>query len=101
MGAMSTVLYCFLFALLSFILFGKQRKNKPRSKLPPGSMGWPYLGETLQLYSQNPNVFFGTRQQRYMSILSNIYIYVYLIKPEDRCVGMEKFSRPIYLGALV
>ncbi|XP_062002955.1 abscisic acid 8'-hydroxylase 4-like isoform X2 [Rosa rugosa] len=66
---MNTVLlYCFVFALLSFILLGKQTRNKPRAKLPPGSMGWPYLGETLQLYSQNPNVFFGTRQQRYGEI---------------------------------
>ncbi|XP_068650759.1 abscisic acid 8'-hydroxylase CYP707A2 [Aristolochia californica] len=33
--------------------------------LPPGSLGWPYLGETLQLYSQNPNVFFASKQKRY------------------------------------
>ncbi|BBH07806.1 cytochrome P450, family 707, subfamily A, polypeptide 1, partial [Prunus dulcis] len=59
--------YPFLFALLSFIfLLAKQlRSRKPTPILPPGSMGWPYLGETLQLYSQNPNVFFATRQNRY------------------------------------
>ncbi|KAL6273725.1 hypothetical protein ACE6H2_024417 [Prunus campanulata] len=59
--------YPFLFALLSFIfLLAKQlRSRKPTPNLPPGSMGWPYLGETLQLYSQNPNVFFATRQNRY------------------------------------
>ncbi|CAL9026764.1 unnamed protein product [Prunus brigantina] len=59
--------YPFLFALLSFIfLLAKQlRSRKPTPNLPPGSMGWPYLGETLQLYSQNPNVFFATRQSRY------------------------------------
>ncbi|KAH9317170.1 hypothetical protein KI387_018939, partial [Taxus chinensis] len=34
-------------------------------KLPPGSMGWPYIGQTLQLYSQNPNVFFAAKQKRY------------------------------------
>ncbi|KAG2660904.1 abscisic acid 8'-hydroxylase 1 [Panicum virgatum] len=33
--------------------------------LPPGSMGWPYVGETFQLYSsKNPNVFFARKQNR-------------------------------------
>eukprot|EP01018_Ginkgo_biloba_P007799 Gb_24653 [translate_table: standard] len=36
--------------------------------LPPGSLGWPYIGETLQLYSQNPNLFFANKQQRYGDI---------------------------------
>ncbi|KAF2294775.1 hypothetical protein GH714_016802 [Hevea brasiliensis] len=31
-------------------------------------MGWPYVGETLQLYSQDPNVFFTTKQLRYGEI---------------------------------
>lgn len=31
-------------------------------------MGWPYIGETLELYSQNPNVFFATKQKRYGEI---------------------------------
>eukprot|EP00250_Pteridium_aquilinum_P035772 c9913_g1_i1 orf=81-1481(+) len=39
-----------------------------KSKLPPGSMGWPYIGETLQLYSQNPNAFFSSKQRRYGEI---------------------------------
>lgn len=60
------ILYYFFCALLLFSLFIKQ-SGKPQQKgnLPPGSMGWPYVGETLQLYSQNPNVFFATRQNRY------------------------------------
>eukprot|EP00249_Psilotum_nudum_P028104 c3667_g1_i1 orf=368-1753(-) len=37
-------------------------------RLPPGSLGWPYLGETLQLYSQNPNVFFASKQRGYGEI---------------------------------
>ncbi|XP_039002848.1 abscisic acid 8'-hydroxylase 2-like [Hibiscus syriacus] len=28
-------------------------------------MGWPYIGETLKLYTQNPNSFFANRQKRY------------------------------------
>ncbi|XP_051124679.1 abscisic acid 8'-hydroxylase 4-like [Andrographis paniculata] len=43
-------------------------KNTKNRKLPPGSMGWPYIGETLQLYSQHPNVFFSTRQKRHGEI---------------------------------
>jgi (+)-abscisic acid 8'-hydroxylase len=31
-------------------------------------MGWPYLGETLQLYSQDPNIFFASKQKRYGEI---------------------------------
>ncbi|KDP42277.1 hypothetical protein JCGZ_01601 [Jatropha curcas] len=31
-------------------------------------MGWPYVGETLRLYSQDPNVFFATKQLRYGEI---------------------------------
>jgi len=49
--------------LLVRVIVSKKKKNS-RGKLPPGSMGWPYLGETLQLYSQNPNVFFTSKQKR-------------------------------------
>ncbi|XP_077224377.1 abscisic acid 8'-hydroxylase 4-like [Tasmannia lanceolata] len=53
------ILICFLFI----------RKNPTtRAKLPPGSMGWPCIGETHHLYSQNPNVFFATKQERYGEI---------------------------------
>ncbi|KAL0438719.1 UNVERIFIED_CONTAM: Abscisic acid 8'-hydroxylase [Sesamum latifolium] len=31
-------------------------------------MGWPSIGETLQLYSQHPNVFLSTRHKRYGEI---------------------------------
>ncbi|KAM1362307.1 hypothetical protein PS1_027670 [Malus domestica] len=61
-------LYNFLLiALFPFILLlAKQvRSRKPRANLPPGSMGWPYVGETMQLYSQNPNVFFSSRHNTY------------------------------------
>ncbi|KAG0534508.1 hypothetical protein BDA96_04G286000 [Sorghum bicolor] len=50
----------------------KRRSASPASScgkalpLPPGSMGWPYVGETFQLYSsKNPNVFFARKQNRY------------------------------------
>lgn len=52
-------------------LLSRQRKEshgRAETKLPPGSMGWPYVGETLQLYSQDPNVFFAAKQKRYGEI---------------------------------
>ncbi|NP_001267962.1 hypothetical protein VitviT2T_011044 [Vitis vinifera] len=62
------ILYIFfsLVAILSFMLL---KKPQQRANLPPGSMGWPYIGETLRLYSQNPDVFFSTRQKRYGEIV--------------------------------
>ncbi|CAN4076418.1 unnamed protein product [Withania somnifera] len=36
--------------------------------LPPGTLGWPYIGETFQLYSQNPSVFFASKFKKYGSI---------------------------------
>lgn len=42
-----------------------------RRRLPPGSMGWPYIGETLKLYSQNPNTFFSDRRKRYGNIFKS------------------------------
>ncbi|XP_059639675.1 abscisic acid 8'-hydroxylase CYP707A1-like [Cornus florida] len=56
-------------ALISFFLFKERMKSSPQTpKLPPGSMGWPYLGETLQLFSQNPHAFFHTRHKKFGEI---------------------------------
>ncbi|XP_020599668.1 abscisic acid 8'-hydroxylase 3-like [Phalaenopsis equestris] len=54
-------------------------------QLPPGSMGWPLIGETFQLYSQHPNIFFATRQQRHGEIFKTHllgYPCVMLASPE-------------------
>uniref|UniRef100_A0A5B6ZIN1 (+)-abscisic acid 8'-hydroxylase n=1 Tax=Davidia involucrata TaxID=16924 RepID=A0A5B6ZIN1_DAVIN len=65
----SIYILLFLSTLLSYFISKKKKRNpKQRVKLPPGSMGWPYIGETLQLYSQDPNVFFATKQERYGDI---------------------------------
>ncbi|CAM8903950.1 unnamed protein product [Rhodiola kirilowii] len=42
-----------------------------RLPLPPGTLGWPYIGETFELYSQNPNVFFASKQKKYGSIFKS------------------------------
>ncbi|MED6121978.1 hypothetical protein PIB30_035319 [Stylosanthes scabra] len=68
-----------MFLLLLFFFFSTTKKrhkfqnisnnnNNNKAKLPPGSMGWPYVGETLQLYSQDPNIFFASKQKRYGEI---------------------------------
>ncbi|CAN0840499.1 Abscisic acid 8'-hydroxylase 1 [Linum grandiflorum] len=55
----------FLF-LLNHFLGSRRRHQLP---LPPGTMGWPYVGETFQLYSQDPNVFFASKVKKFGSIL--------------------------------
>lgn len=68
-----TILLFLPFASICFILFfylllkfiSSNGRNLP---LPPGTLGWPYIGETFQLYSQNPNVFFASKVKRYGSI---------------------------------
>ncbi|KAF9675369.1 hypothetical protein SADUNF_Sadunf09G0025000 [Salix dunnii] len=61
---MVLVLFCCFLLLLLFLQW-----HHPRDKrLPPGSMGWPYVGETLKLYAENPNSFFSNRQKRFGDI---------------------------------
>ncbi|XP_004505813.2 abscisic acid 8'-hydroxylase 2-like [Cicer arietinum] len=55
------------FILIPFLQWWQHHRNKDK-RLPPGSMGWPYFGETLMLYTQNPNSFFSKRQKRYGDI---------------------------------
>ncbi|KAL8254425.1 hypothetical protein R6Q59_032646 [Mikania micrantha] len=64
-----TIFISFSFILFTLFLFPSavpgRRKTLP---LPPGTLGWPYIGETFQLYSQNPNVFFASKVKKYGSI---------------------------------
>ncbi|KAF5760361.1 putative (+)-abscisic acid 8'-hydroxylase [Helianthus annuus] len=84
----STIFYSLIFlcSLLSYILFKKEkRRHKSRARLPPGSMGWPCIGETLQMYTQDPNVFFASKQKRYGDIFKTHvlgYPCVMLASPE-------------------
>lgn len=65
-GLYAILLLCIF---LSYFFIRKRREeHRGGAKLPPGSMGWPYVGETLQLYSQDPNVFFVTKQNRSLTL---------------------------------
>ncbi|KAL0436592.1 UNVERIFIED_CONTAM: Abscisic acid 8'-hydroxylase 2 [Sesamum radiatum] len=65
----------FFAALLGLLLFLLQWKwcqpTLHNHRLPPGSMGWPYIGETLKLYTQHPNSFFSVRWKRYGNIFKS------------------------------
>ncbi|KAH0733465.1 hypothetical protein KY289_004653 [Solanum tuberosum] len=85
-----SILYVLLFliALLLYYHISLKKskwRNLQKAKLPPGSMGWAYIGETLQLYSQVPSVFFANKQKRYGDIFKTHilgYPCVMLASPE-------------------
>ncbi|VVA26720.1 PREDICTED: abscisic acid 8'-hydroxylase [Prunus dulcis] len=62
------ILLCLSTLLLYHFIKKQKRNSKHKAKLPPGSMGWPYIGETLQMYSMDPNIFFASKQKRYGEI---------------------------------
>ncbi|GAB4852149.1 hypothetical protein Ancab_016339 [Ancistrocladus abbreviatus] len=91
MGVIFAYVAVVVLFLLTPILYSsmiRRENRKPwqqRARLPPGSMGWPYIGETLQLYSQNPNTFFANKQKRYGEIFKTHilgYPCVMLASPE-------------------
>ncbi|XP_022136036.1 abscisic acid 8'-hydroxylase 4 [Momordica charantia] len=62
------LLFLSAFFSLPFLKRMKKKKAQKIARLPPGSMGLPWIGETLQLYSQDPNIFFSEKQRRYGEI---------------------------------
>jgi len=61
---MATIYFMILLPVLVLFLLSRASAVKRRLPLPPGSMGWPYFGETFQLYSKNPHAFFTLKQRR-------------------------------------
>uniref|UniRef100_A0A0D9X8U1 (+)-abscisic acid 8'-hydroxylase n=1 Tax=Leersia perrieri TaxID=77586 RepID=A0A0D9X8U1_9ORYZ len=80
----------------------QNEQQKKKLKLPPGSMGWPYVGETLQLYSEDPNVFFASKQKRYGEIFKTNLLgcpCVMLASPEAArfvLVSQARLFKPTY-----
>lgn len=66
------LLFLFFFSY-PFLLLNRQKKKASQQrcyKLPPGSMGWPCIGETPKLYSEDPSAFFASRLKRFRSYCS-------------------------------
>ncbi|XP_058767839.1 abscisic acid 8'-hydroxylase CYP707A2-like [Vicia villosa] len=68
----STFIFYFLSLLFILVVLFKSffksfffSSNGKQLPLPPGSMGYPYIGETFQMYSQDPNLFFANKIKRY------------------------------------
>lgn len=79
MGGVFVYVFIFFLTLLAYIFLGRGKKEpEKRATLPPGSMGWPYLGETLQLYSQDPSVFFADKQKRSALFFSFFFLLNFL-----------------------
>ncbi|KAI9083946.1 hypothetical protein K1719_034204 [Acacia pycnantha] len=65
-------IFFFSFSVFIFFILCKSFSfNLATLPLPPGSMGLPYIGETFQLYSQDPNLFFASKISRYGSIFKS------------------------------
>jgi (+)-abscisic acid 8'-hydroxylase len=65
-------------------------------------MGWPYIGETFKLYTENPNSFFSHRQKRYGDIFKTHILgcpCVMISRPEAArtiLVSRAHLFRPTY-----
>ncbi|VVB12459.1 unnamed protein product [Arabis nemorensis] len=65
---LTTLFTGILFLYFLHRIISRRHRRSSNLPLPPGTMGWPYVGETFQLYSQDPNVFFASKQKRYGSV---------------------------------
>ncbi|KAM7249983.1 hypothetical protein ACFE04_021866 [Oxalis oulophora] len=51
--------------LLGILLFSRKRKSEDAKPLPPGSLGLPFVGETLKFLYGKPEKFVSDRMQKY------------------------------------
>ncbi|KAF5797380.1 putative cytochrome P450 [Helianthus annuus] len=71
--AATLLAFFFLFIIVCFFLQIHRKKPGTSNNLPPGSFGWPFLGETLEFIGSRragtPEKFVRDRRQRYGSPL--------------------------------
>ena len=73
---MATI-FMILLIFLVFFLLSRAFSATRRLPLPPGTMGWPYFGETFQLYSKNPHAFFTLKQRRLVCHSAPIFLHLF------------------------
>ncbi|CAA0831900.1 Abscisic acid 8-hydroxylase 1 [Striga hermonthica] len=66
---MDLISQCLLLASSTFLLIlfvlNKFFSGRAKLPLPPGTLGFPFLGETFRFYSMNPNTFFSDKVKKY------------------------------------
>ncbi|GFQ00369.1 cytochrome p450 90b1 [Phtheirospermum japonicum] len=72
MGNLGLELTLFL-VCLSLILFNLFRRKTNRVNLPPGNMGWPFLGETIAYLKPYPANTIGKFMEQHISRYGKIY----------------------------
>ncbi|KAL3616781.1 hypothetical protein CASFOL_039175 [Castilleja foliolosa] len=50
---------------LTLIFLSRRRADGAAAKLPPGTFGWPFLGETIEFLFGKPDVFVGDRMKKF------------------------------------
>ncbi|KAL3512444.1 hypothetical protein ACH5RR_025161 [Cinchona calisaya] len=62
---LSVVIVLFSIALSISVFFKNMSKSTDETKLPPGSFGWPIIGETIEFLFGKPEKFVGDRMKKY------------------------------------
>lgn len=60
---LSTIFLVVFSLIITTIVF--QNRSSKNSKLPPGSFGWPVIGETIEFLFSNPEKFVSDRMNKY------------------------------------
>lgn len=62
-----SILFLLTVVFLGSTYFILKRRNSSIKKLPPGSFGWPFVGETLEFLYKSPEIFITERVKKYTS----------------------------------